>query len=81
MKKNLFDKMKILTSLNYISEVDECYFTKKVLGDEVVGYSLEQQTPYELYIHTDCMTATLCLYLKILYMNALTILIRCINVS
>lgn len=53
MKKNLFDKMKILTSLNYISEVDECYFTKKVLGDEVVGYSLEQQTPYELYIHTD----------------------------
>lgn len=45
-----FDKMKLITSIDYISDINVSVFLTSVKNDEVLSYKYQQDKPYSLLI-------------------------------
>ena len=48
-----FDKMKLITSIDYISDINVSIFLTSVKNDEVLSYKYQQDKPYSLLILVD----------------------------
>lgn len=48
-----FDKMKLITSIDYISDINVSVFLTSVKNDEVLSYKYQQDKPYSLLILVD----------------------------